>query len=378
MQDNHIISQDIDNKTVLWFESSNEYLVVEKKTAAIINQLHQGISEDTICNKLSIDLDIPFEKTMDFIVELKETVYLPKLNKKEEFVDDYENVKKPDDWFSIKYYTIYGKSFKVKFENEELLSLIHPKFAYLESNVAVKNKNIFEVFKSNGYIFLYVDDLFVGAWSKKEAHFFQGKFSMELIQKIYHTSENDWLGIFHASAVAKNEKSILFLGDSGNGKSTSLALLQANGLTCLADDFVPFSAENLHVYSFPSAISIKKNSVAVLLPHYPTLKSLAEYEIKGVNKVVRYLPPSQSKVSRHMICKDLVFIKYKEGSNFMFKQISKTTAFEKLVPDSWISPLRENVSRFLDWYSSVNCYELIYSNNQEMLEKVEELFSDEL
>lgn len=70
--------------------------------------------------------------------------------------------------------------------------------------------------------------------------------------------EDKWLGVFHASAVSNGEKAVLFLGDSGNGKSTSLALLQANGFTCLADDFVPVDAEKRAVYSFPAAISIKR------------------------------------------------------------------------------------------------------------------------
>lgn len=47
---------------------------------------------------------------------------------------------------------------------------------------------------------------------------------------------------------------MLFLGDSGNGKSTSLSLLQANGFTCLADDFVPVDANTKKVYSFPAVI----------------------------------------------------------------------------------------------------------------------------
>jgi ABC-type sugar transport system ATPase subunit len=33
------------------------------------------------------------------------------------------------------------------------------------------------------------------------------------------------MGVFHALAVSNQQKTVLFLGDSGNGKSTSLALL---------------------------------------------------------------------------------------------------------------------------------------------------------
>ena len=62
---------------------------------------------------------------------------------------------------------------------------------------------------------------------------------MIIIECIYNKNEAEWMGVFHASAVNYNEENILILGDSGNGKSTSLALLQAQGFQCIADDFVP-------------------------------------------------------------------------------------------------------------------------------------------
>lgn len=77
---------------------------------------------------------------------------------------------------------------------------------------------------------------------------------MELIQKIHNKEEQEWLGVFHASAVSNGKKAILFFGDSSNGKTTSLSLLQANGFTCLADNFVPVDANTKRVYSFPAVI----------------------------------------------------------------------------------------------------------------------------
>ena len=48
---------------------------------------------------------------------------------------------------------------------------------------------------------------------------------MELLQKVHQKEEEEWLGVFHASALGDGKKAILFLGDSGNGKSTSLSAL---------------------------------------------------------------------------------------------------------------------------------------------------------
>jgi len=200
---------------------------------------------------------------------------------------------------------------------------------------------------------------------------------MELLQKIHQKNENEWIGVFHASAVNKDNNSILFLGDSGNGKSTSLALLQANGFTCLADDFVPVD-NSLNVHSFPSAISIKKNSLETLLPIYPELKTSAEYHFKKLNKIVRYLPTNNYDYSLNLPCKALIFIKYQKDSNLIINKISSITAFEQLIPDSWLSPLPQNAELFLNWFEKLPCYQLTYSNNEKMISTVKKIFTDEL
>ena len=167
---------------------------------------------------------------------------------------------------------------------------------------------------------------------------------------------------------------MLFLGDSGNGKSTSLALLQASGFTCLADDFVPMDAEKQEVYSFPAAISIKKNSLETLLPIYPELKTSAEYHFKRLNKIVRYLKPNNTNFFTHLPCHDLVFIKYEKDSPLICKTIDKLEAFLQLIPDSWLSPKMENAQVFLNWFGGLNCYQLMYSENEKMIAKVAEIF----
>ena len=86
---------------------------------------------------------------------------------------------------------------------------------------------------------------------------------MKIIEYIYGKPEDNWMGVFHASALSYKKDTILFLGDSGSGKSTSLALLQAHGFHCVADDFVPIDNDQL-VHSFPAGISIKENSLKTL------------------------------------------------------------------------------------------------------------------
>ena len=368
----------VEDKTLVWFKNNNEYLVLENTTADILKRISKGVSIKEIASALSKKLSVPLGKAIDFIIDLEKRVYEPKTNVETQLINDYRDIKKPKENAFTKYYKINSIIFKVTFSNELELSFVHPKFGHLEIDSTENYQHEFSVFTNNSFIFLKVNNKLIGAWSRNEIHYFQGKFSMELIQKIHQKEESEWLGVFHASAVSNGEKSIMFLGDSGNGKSTSLAILQANGFTCLADDFVPMDAKRQEVYSFPASISIKKSSLETLLPIYPELENSAEYHFKRLNKIVRYLKPNNDNFFAHLPCNDLVFIKYEKDSGLVCNQISNIEAFQQLVPDSWLSPIKENAQIFLDWFEALNCYQITYSNNEKMIEAVSKIFKNEL
>ncbi|WP_405562696.1 hypothetical protein [Polaribacter sp. Asnod6-C07] len=368
----------IEDKTITWFEDRNEYLILENTTADVLKRLNNGISVKEIALSLSKKLDVPLDKAADFIIHLKKELNDPKKSNKKAIINDYRDIEKPRNYNFVNYYKVNNVVFKISFLSETELDLIHPKFSHLIIDKTENYENEFEVFINNNFIFLYVNNKHIDSWSHNNVHYFQGKFSMEFIQRIHQKEENEWLGVFHASAVSNEEKSILFLGDSGNGKSTSLALLQANGFTCLADDFVPVDVKKQEVYSFPAAISIKKNSLETLLPIYPELKDGKEYNLVKLNKIVRYLKPNNTNYFAHLPCNDLVFIKYQKDSELTCTKISKIDAFQQLIPDSWLSPKTENAQVFLDWFVNLNCYQLTYSNNKEMIDTVHKLFSNDL
>jgi hypothetical protein len=368
----------IEDKTITWFENNNEYVVLENTTADILKRLNKGISVPEIAAVLSKKLAVPLNKTIDLILELEKKFFTENTSKNSEIDNDHKDIKRPKIFEFVKYYKINNSVFKVSYLREKELSFVHPKFAHLVVDETKGFLNEFEVFINHNFIFLYVNNIFIGSWENQEIHFFQGKFSMELIQKIHQKEEDEWLGVFHASAISNGEKSMLFLGDSGNGKSTSLALLQANGFTCLADDFVPIEANKQEVYSFPAAISIKKNSLETLLPIYPELATTAEYNFIKLNKIVRYLKPNNDDFFAHLPCNDLVFIKFEKNAELSCKEISKIDAFQQLVPDSWLSPRKENAQLFLDWFAGLKCYQLTYSDNKKMIASITKIFNDDL
>ncbi len=361
----------------MWSLKDNQYLVVENTTAHLMHKLSMGMTIEAISQDLAQQMSLPIKESIHFVTDLKKNFIDSQPSTSSAAPEGSGNVIIPGNFLVQKFYKINKLVIKASFESEEACFLIHPKFEHLEV-ASQKHDFCFKTFTYNARIFLAVEDQLIGSWPFDEIHYFQGKFSMQLIQKIHDMQEDKWLGVFHASAVSNKKSAMLFLGDSGNGKSTSLALLQAHGFDCIADDFVPVAAHNQDIYSFPAAISVKKSSLATLLALYPELSDSKEYDFKTTQKIVRYLKPHNSDFSSHVPCKGLVFIKYTKDAPLSCKKITKVAAFQKLVPDSWLSPLQENAAIFLDWFAALDCYELTYSNNKEMVAQVSKLFKDEL
>lgn len=372
-----MIVKDLENKSVVWFQNSNQYVVLEPMAASIVKALSHGEEVKEIAAQLEKELDVPFEKAIDFIMDLEEKIIAPNQEVEKSKTKNQLDYSVPNNFEVTKYYLINSKCFQVQFSNEFEVSLIHPKFAHLETFDVKESDHIIRVFNNGNHTFFIIDDELIGSWSRKDIHYFQGKFSMKIIESIYDKPEKDWMGVFHASALGNHENSVLVLGDSGNGKSTSLSLLQAHGFHCIADDFVPVDSQK-NVHSFPAGISIKKNSLKTLLSYYPELENSAEFHYKRLNKIVRYLPPTNINYEQKYPCKAFIFIKYDPTVDFEFEEITQLEAFQNLIPDSWISKEPENVAVFLDWFSSLPCYQLTYSINKKMIEKVGSILNNEL
>lgn len=371
-----MLIQNIENKNVVWFENSNSYLIVEPTVSNILSQLENQTPTAEIQDKLVKELDIPKDIAEAFISDVQDLA--ENQNKVSVSTKDVQQLPiKERSYFSEKYYEIYNRIFLFQFETEYHELLVHPKISYLEIKTPKEVSHQYQIFDHNEQLFFCKDGQLINSWTTKESHLLQGKLFMHLVIDIYNKPEKDWLGVFHASAISNGEKGMLFLGDSGNGKSTSLALLNANGFSCIADDFVPIDS-NKKIRTFPSAISIKKNSVPTLLPIYPELNDAAEFNYTRLRKIVRYLPPKEQDYTLELDCKALIFIKYEKDSDLKVRKISKIQAFQELIPDSWISPLAKNAQQFLDWFLALPCYQLIYSDNDKMVKTVGKIFNDEL
>jgi hypothetical protein len=185
------------------------------------------------------------------------------------------------------------------------------------------------------------------------------------------------MAVFHAAGITNGKNCLIFLGDSGNGKSTLSAILMSSGLEVLADDFLPVESKSALVCHFPAAISVKDKALEILVPKFPQLKQACEINNIAAGKTFRYLSTDR-KEPLCVPCKALVFVKYEKDAGFRFEEISGEEAFVNLVPDSWISPASENANRFVNWFTSLPYYRMTYSDNEQMVQTVQKMLNDDL
>ena len=356
--------------SIVWLKKSNKYLVLNTNTLELIKKKSSLSSKDfltLITESLHVDVSIANKINKDISELLLEA---------EEF-ELKQNIKHPDPIKPcqlINYYSFNNTIIKVGFDSEGTKSLIHQKYRHLAINHVNSYDVEYAIFNSSDTLFIYKNNQIVGSWDSTQLHEFQGKFSMELICSFYNKTEHDWMGVFHASTISKNNRSIMFTGDSGNGKSTLVSILMANGYNVIADDFTPVLRTDFKTYCFPSAISIKEKSYNLIEQLYPELKSFNEYYINELKGNVKYLPPISKETSAN--CSSVIWVKYTEGKESSMKKVSIKDALKKILPDAWISNKEVNANAFLKWIEKTTFYELNYSDNNKLIDIINSCFLD--
>lgn len=374
------LERSLGQKKVIWLEESNRYMLVELPAYNVITQLLLGQEKDAVLSWLHENYRFTKKESLRLIADM-ELLLENQLTESDKFAgqNHFENSLEPLEFAIKKYYSILNQVFFVEYETQELAYIFHPKFEQLEIEPSSCFDHRLQAFQAEDYFVLAVNGTTVGKWHSEEIHFLSGKFSMEIVNCLYGKKESDWMAVFHASTISRNNESLIFCGDSGSGKSTLIALLLANGYNLVADDFVPVDAIAGEVFYFPAAVSIKKNALDFLSPFFPQLNTAQEFYYAGTEKTVKYLYGAfENSKCPNCSVRAIVFIKYDKDIELEFKEIPKYTAFQQLVPDSWISRQKETVDKFLDWFLEKPCYQLKYSDNKKIIDLINKFFRNEL
>ena len=354
--------------SIVWLKASNRYLVLNSNILELIKNKSSLSSKDFL-GHITKSLNVDVRKAKKINQDISELL----LEAKEEELK--LDIKHPESIKSCKlteYYLFNNIIIKVCFDSKETKSLIHPKYSHLVINNVKVYDFEYSIFNSNHKLFILKNNQVIGAWESSRLHEFQGKFSMELMCSFYNKTEHDWMGVFHASTISKNNRSIMFTGNSGNGKSTLVSILMANGFNVIADDFSPILREDFKTYCFPSAISIKEKSFDLIEQLYPELKNSNEYYINRIKGNIKYLPPISTETSSN--CSIVVWVKYSEKAENSMKKISTQEALKKFLPDAWVSNKEVNAKAFLRWINKITFYDLNYSDNDKLISMINSCF----
>ena len=365
MNTSRFISDQIDQDTnIIWFENSNNYIVVND----VINNL--------ILNKLSPSIYPLNTESINILNDqsVKEEIntLISDCNK----TSDKKEIEEVDlKNFNSEQYTkicFNNKVVKIEYENKNLKELIDPKFSHLNSDEKEEIK--YRVCKIDKKIVLFKEDKFIGSWNADEMHEFQGKVSMELTSFFHGKDESEWTSVFHGSTLSKKEKSIMLTGDSGSGKSSLSTILMDNNFSLVADDFSPMSISGNH-YNFPSAISIKEGFYKSETELYKiNFESLKEYFISEIKGNVKYLPPDdKNEMVLNTRCDKVFSVKFGKNLSNEIKEVNKGIALNKILPDAWISNNMEHAKNFINWVRETTFYDLTYNDNKEVVKMINKI-----
>ena len=355
---------------LVWLKNHNRYIVLDRKILNLIYKKDEfSVSQFLVEISKQLNVDSTLAKRVNS--EIEELLLESNLIQSDNQIISSQPLIHCG---IIHFYSFNNILIKVSYDSKNTKDLIHPKYEHLEAFDVNQFNSNYNIFIKDNKAFLFKDKEYVGSWNQNEMHEFQGKFSMEFLCSSYNKSEHDWMGVFHASTVSKNNKSIMFTGDSGNGKSTLISILMANGYNIIADDFTPILRSDLKTYCFPTAISVKEKSFELVESMHPVITDLKEYYINELKGNVKYLPPITNKINAN--CKSVVWVKYDKDSLNNLEEISKATAIQKFLPDAWISNQDINAKAFMKWITETNFYELNYSDNKKLISLVDSLFLD--
>ena len=183
----------------------------------------------------------------------------------------------------------------------------------------------------------------------------------ELLLEALHPNV-EWLALFHASAVGRNNAALLFPAPSGSGKSTLVTSLLRDRYDYLSDDLAGVSVGDQRVWPFPLGINLKHGSRALVeIP-----RGFEAIEITAVARRDRILaPPSNAWAHPPVPLRAVVFPRYIAGSEPTLERLTAVDALTRLLMDRVHlgDPLTApRISRFLRWVERTPFYALAYSD----------------
>lgn len=357
---------------VLWYPKSNNYSIVESEFKKLLDDYIQSNSFNEFADKIELIDNVSNPIT----IAENLSNYLQHCNKTIETTVELSPKFKASQQKISSQYIIKGKRIEINYDTDVVKKTIHPSIAHLE----VKQKSeedvkvVFDIYLDNDLLCLFRDQQLITSVPKHNYHLLQGKFIMQLLSIIHDKEESEWIGTFHGSTMSDGYNSILFVGESGKGKSTLCTLLANNGFEMLADDVSPMLFENSHIYHNPSAVSIKEGAFDTLQSVVNNFNQLPITIFNKTKGPLKYIP-CKTPTKDNYPCKAIIMVNYMPGSKTILEKTSIKNILETLIPDSWLSLNPIHAKQFLDWLQTTHMYQLTYSDTSSVIAELTTTFN---
>jgi hypothetical protein len=342
------------NFSLVWFDATNQFLVVQGNlekffidTVALNELDYQEAIEELVGNHSEI-MDLFEAISIDNTNSLATDIVLA----------DLKHISFND--FKVSNLVIGQQNVSVYYDSSMLQILFEAPYVYLKSNFSESDKEL-TILKKDNYLSLYSNKRLFYTTPKDQFFVLQAQFSNQITEFYHSIDKPNWLCAFHGCAVKNKNKTFLFLGDSGVGKSTLSSLLSLSEYRFVADDLVLMD-HDFKVYDNPAAVSVKENAWTAIQRLYMAFNNLETSEkTKGQTKM-KFLPlhAIQNNIPKSFNLDCLVWVNYSIDQTNRLTPLDKQQAISRLIPDTWINPKLTSAKAFANWVMEVKTYHLYY------------------
>ncbi|MBE0597644.1 MAG: PqqD family peptide modification chaperone [Desulfuromonadales bacterium] len=186
--------------------------------------------------------------------------------------------------------------------------------------------------------------------------------------------------LFHAAALGRGERAILFPAETGGGKTTLAAALATQGYLFYSDELAAVDRSDLRLCPVALPMSIKPGSVPVLEEYYPGLTDYPVH-LRADGQLVRYLPPPDGSSAGSdrpgAPIEAIIFPRYRPATaGVELLAMAKSSALQTLCQaGSSDRPLEvADVEAMIALVEGCRCYTLEYADLQGAIDRLATIF----
>ena len=186
--------------------------------------------------------------------------------------------------------------------------------------------------------------------------------------------------MLHAAGVERNGQAILFPASPGDGKSTLCTALVHSGWRLLSDEFGLIRPEDGLLLPLPRLISLKNESIEVIRKFSPEAKIGPSFLRTRKGTVAHVQPPVDSirRAQEPARPRWLVFPRWVADARLSLEPVPKSQAFLMVASNAFNYEVLDGIAFQLvsEIVRSCDSYSLIYSELDEAVKAIDELFGD--